>query len=111
MSPDFVGDDPKKMRIGTCSFECERCGKPCDVDIDPSLHKASNDWTLKITRLDNGYLLRGEPEGDEWVIENDEKDELESHESLLREVMNYFNFGGSKHDKIRLSVTRVKQKG
>jgi len=29
--PDFIGDDPTKQTIGTCSFECSKCGKPCDI--------------------------------------------------------------------------------
>ena len=31
MSPDFPGDDPKTMKIGTCSYRCQECGEPCDV--------------------------------------------------------------------------------
>ena len=31
MSPDFPGDDPKKMREGTCCYICDACGKPCDL--------------------------------------------------------------------------------
>jgi len=116
--PDFIGDDPKKMRIGTCSFECEKCGKPCDANIDLTSMKNGviptipTDWSLKITRVDNGYTLTGNNnEALPWVIEDDVKDELKSHESLLWETMNYFNFGGSKHDKVRLQVRRIKQKG
>ena len=31
-SEDFFGDDiTKKDYIGTCSFECPKCGKPCDI--------------------------------------------------------------------------------
>ena len=115
ISPDFIGDDPKKMRVGTCSFECEKCGNPCDTDTDPIIatktNETSNDWLLKITKVDNGYLLCGNPDNSLWVIEDSEKDELRSGENLLWEIMNYFNFGGSKHDKIRLKITRVKQKG
>ncbi len=115
MSPDFAGDDPKKMRVGTCSFECEKCGKPCDVDIVPTLTtktESPNEWSLKIVRANNGYILYNEIEYDPpLVIEDDEKDCLKSHEELLWEIVNYFNFGGSKHDKVRLRVTRVKQKG
>ncbi len=28
-SPDFIGDDPKTMRIGTCHYICTRCGAAC----------------------------------------------------------------------------------
>lgn len=31
MSPDFIGDKPEIMTIGTCSFTCSKCGKPCDI--------------------------------------------------------------------------------
>ncbi len=30
-SPDFLGDDPKKMKIGTCSFICSNCQKECNI--------------------------------------------------------------------------------
>jgi len=30
-SPDFLGDDPKKMRVGTTYFECSKCNEPCDI--------------------------------------------------------------------------------
>lgn len=70
------------------------------------------DYCLKITRTDNGYLLEGllRDTGipSKRVIEDDEKDELKSHEILLWEVMEYFSFGGSKHDKERLKIIRHK---
>lgn len=28
-TPDFIGD--KNPKIGTCYFECTKCGEPCDV--------------------------------------------------------------------------------
>lgn len=31
ISPDFIGDDPKTMKIGTCSYLCSKCNKPCDI--------------------------------------------------------------------------------
>jgi hypothetical protein len=30
-SPDFIGDDPKTMKIGTCSAICSKCNKPCNI--------------------------------------------------------------------------------
>lgn len=33
-SPDFIGDDPKTMKIGTCFYRCTRCGEPCDLAPD-----------------------------------------------------------------------------
>ena len=72
-------------------------------------------WQLQIVRANNGYVLRGifgdNPIPGEYVIQEDERDELKAHEELLWEVMEYFNFGGSKHDKERLRVTREKQEG
>lgn len=31
MSPDFVGDNPKTMLIGTCCWICNKCKQPCDI--------------------------------------------------------------------------------
>ena len=31
-SPDFAGDNPKTMKIGTCHFICTKCKKACDPD-------------------------------------------------------------------------------
>lgn len=31
MSPDFFSDNPKKMKVGTCWYKCNKCGKPCNV--------------------------------------------------------------------------------
>jgi Fe2+ or Zn2+ uptake regulation protein len=28
---DFLGDDPKRQKIGTAHFICEKCKKPCDI--------------------------------------------------------------------------------
>ncbi len=74
------------------------------------------DWYLKITRVDNGYLLESfgnAPEGEDFivksVIEEDDQDELACHEKLLWEVMEYFGFRGSKHDEERLKVIREKR--
>lgn len=71
-------------------------------------------WRLEIERADNGYILTGtsyeqeEPVEFEFVIQDDETDELKSHEELLWEVMDYFNFQGSEHDTERLTITREK---
>jgi len=32
-SPDFIGDDPKIMKIGTCYVICTKCGKACDIYV------------------------------------------------------------------------------
>lgn len=32
-SPDFYGDKPKNMKIGTRFFICSKCNKPCDIKI------------------------------------------------------------------------------
>jgi L-lactate utilization protein LutB len=31
MSPDFIGDNPKTMQVGTCCYMCSKCNQPCDV--------------------------------------------------------------------------------
>lgn len=68
-------------------------------------------WSMKIIRVDNGYKIQLPPESKgevarEFVIEDDDTDELKSHEELLWQVMEVFAFGGSKHDKVRLRVVR-----
>lgn len=70
-------------------------------------------WELRITRVENGYHLWAPKEDEEeidreWVLEETE-DDLSVHEKLLWEVMEFFNFQGSKHDKERIRVTREKQ--
>lgn len=65
-------------------------------------------WSLKITRTKNGYCLEGSDNEAISIQERDE-DELFHHQHLLWEVMEYFNFQGSKHDAERIRVVREKQ--
>ena len=74
------------------------------------------DWKLNITRTDNGYLLEfidtnddGEPISKKHVIQDNEQNELKSHRELLWEVVEFFNFQGSKHDKERIRIVIEKQ--
>jgi len=113
ISPDFLGDDPRKMRVGTCSFECEGCGQPCDTDIDSSFSKKKEpekefQWILTIEAVQNGYHLKGTDFNE--VIEENEDDPFWCNEQLLWRVMSYFNFQGSKHDPERIWVVREKNK-
>jgi hypothetical protein len=62
------------------------------------------DWSLQITRADNGYYLAGSA-GEKFVIEEKEDDELYEHEQLLFLVQEYFDFQGSKH-KERIQILR-----
>lgn len=66
------------------------------------------EWSLKIIRAENGYVLE-DSEGTRIVIEEDDNDELYEHVQLLFEVQEYFNFQGSKHDKERIRVIREPQ--
>jgi len=71
------------------------------------------EWTLSITKADNGYVLKGKSDFGApmtLVIEEDDKDELKASEALLWEIMEYFSFGGSKHDRERIRITREKHK-
>ena len=72
-------------------------------------------WSLEIERVDNGYLLTAsDQEGDGpsmRVIEDGDwcgLVNLTSGEALLWEVMDFFNFGGSKHDAERIRIVREK---
>ena len=74
------------------------------------------DWTLKIIRTQNGYILKTPQENlddsvyyEQSVIQDNEKDDLKSHEELLWEIMEYFNFSGTKHDVERLRIIRQKR--
>ncbi len=74
-------------------------------DLMARVKKDDNEWKLTIVREQDCYILEGTAEG-KWAIEDDERDELKSHERLLWEVMDYFGFGGSKHDALRLRISR-----
>ena len=50
ISPDFIGDDLKKMKVGTCSFECGKCGEPCDTNIDSAL-VTKDKVRLRVTKV------------------------------------------------------------
>jgi len=70
-------------------------------------------WSVTINRAGNGFRMNWREEGEdgmtlhqEEVIQDNEQDELKSGESLLWFVMNYFDLGGSRHDKQRLHVIR-----
>ena len=69
------------------------------------------DWALNITRTNNGYLIEStdyDSEGNaitrKHVIQDCEQNELKSHRELLWEVMEFFNFQGSKHDNERIRI-------
>jgi hypothetical protein len=32
-TPDFVGEDPKTMKIGTCQCICTKCNEPCTIYV------------------------------------------------------------------------------
>ena len=32
ISPNFIGDDPESMEVGTCHFVCSKCGKECNAE-------------------------------------------------------------------------------
>jgi len=70
-----------------------------------------NEWKLTISREMNCYLLEGMVEDitRKWSVEDDETDELKSHENLLWEVITYFGFGGSKWDEERIKIVREKK--
>lgn len=71
-------------------------------------------YKLIIEKTTNGYILT-EPKDEETderkiIIEDNDKDELESAEKLLWKVLNYFDFYGSKHDSERIRIIREKNK-
>ena len=69
-------------------------------------------WKLEINREDNGYTLNGKFRDSDIVstmVIEETNDELEVHEKLLWNIMEYFAFSGSKHDDERIRVVREKQ--
>jgi len=32
-APDFIGDNPKTMTMGTCYVICTKCNQPCNIYI------------------------------------------------------------------------------
>jgi hypothetical protein len=66
------------------------------------------EWSLRIIRVENGYILE-KSDGNKFVIEEDENDELREHEQLLLEIRDYFAFAGSKHDRERIQILRMHQ--
>lgn len=72
-------------------------------------------WFCSIEKVDNGYLIEYPEELDNGtgdikrhVIEENDQDELASHEALLWWLVEYFDFYGSKHDLERIRIVREK---
>lgn len=89
--------------------EYERSWSGCNrhPESESEEEKPEEEWSLKIIRVANGYILRC-IDGIS-VIEDDEQDDLKAHVELLYCVMDHFNFQGSKHDKERIKVIREEQ--
>ena len=80
-----------------------------------------SEYRISIVRGDNGYLLEYEDENEDGsprtifeVIQDGPDNQaltgaLKSGEELLWWVMDYFGFGGSKHDAERIRIVRVKR--
>lgn len=71
------------------------------------------EWTLKISKIDNGYILEGnrDEEGNYlYMVIEETDDELKAPEQLLRGIMEYFSLLGSKHDVQRLQIVRQKKR-
>lgn len=67
---------------------------------------------LLIERVHNGYLITADLNTEDErriVLEENTDDELKAHEQLLYEIMDFFGFVGSKHDKERIRINREKQ--
>jgi len=76
------------------------------------------EWSLNIIKADNGYILESFEENEDGsktkkqvVIQESETDELKAHQQLLWEIMEFFNFQGSKHDSERIRIIRENQNG
>jgi len=74
-------------------------------DIAIENESKPEEWSLKIIRVSNGYLLE-HSDGEKVVVEESLDDNLRDHEQLLFEIRDYFNFQGSKHDMERIQIVR-----
>jgi len=74
--------------------------------------KKKSEWGITIVSTSNGYAIR-DLEEDKVIAVIEEKGgldpDIESTQSLLWFVMEYFNIQGSKHDKERVVVDIKKQ--
>ena len=75
-----------------------------DEEIKPKM-----DWSLKIRRVSNGWILEAPNDNDvitEEVIQEEETEEgeLEAGKDMLLAVADYFGLLGSRHDKKRIRV-------
>ena len=72
------------------------------------IHSVANGYVVKTPiELDDGTIRI-----EEYVIQEDEiKDPLKHHEELLWHVMEYFAFGGCKHDEQRIRIYRETRDG
>ena len=68
---------------------------------------------LSIEMVSNGYVLSFHDPEHECkrieVIEESEYDALKAGETLLWWLMDFYGFGGSKHDAERLRIVRLKR--
>lgn len=64
-------------------------------------------WLLKIERVQNGYHLKG---SETDIVIDEDDGELKAMESVLWEVLEYFNMQGSKHDPERIRIEIKKQR-
>ena len=65
-------------------------------------------WWVKVSRINNGYIL-DYSDGLPDVAEDDDNDDLSSHQKMLWKLQEFFSFTGSKHDPDRIIITRKKQ--
>jgi hypothetical protein len=65
---------------------------------------------LCIDKVENGYVLTPDPTTDQdpQVIEIDDEEEIKGFINLLWAIVEYFDMGGSRHDKKRISITTKK---
>ena len=70
-----------------------------------------SEWSLNISRCENGSLLIKESDEklDHYVIQETDGDDLKAGEELLWAVMEYFDFRESKHNFKRLTIVRGKK--
>lgn len=71
--PDFVGSNLKEQEVGTCSFRCSKCGKPCDIIPLEKIIKTTKGPKIQKSRVGGKGVPKKQAEdlcdsNDMWIL-------------------------------------------
>lgn len=64
----------------------------------------NNTWSLTIIKIENGFICNAS-DGQSWVVEVNDIDEVKSSIDLLYSIADHFNLIGSRYDEKRLTIS------